>query len=324
MSRLRRNAALDKPRSTPSRNGDIDHVLDAAFLKGLCNGVGVAASAASSFKKSIRSHIQAYFELKNRKRPQAVDAELRTIGAVVEKALRLAYREAPRHRDFQLAIGDISARLRDVSNDAVDYLAGRGQKIIVAGRKAPSKPALSQDLIDPLCYRSSEQQVAALHSLSGSLFGPHARRRLQGRPPKQAERFLYEMLACAYVMATGKAANDKSPRFMVLCDALKVRCELVDFRPEALDFAQTSSSPAAYAPVPSWTETYPGEHLASDGRAGDARLRRQATRNPSHVSQPRRLRKSACRSSEDDARPVLRRRSSARGAEQYADDRRRH
>ena len=194
------------------------------------------ASKAGPFKKSICSHIQAYLELKKSKRAQAcpaVDRELRAIGTRVKKALRLASAKAPRHREFRLTVEDISACLRDLSHDARDYLAGRGQKVIVAPPDAPSDPALSPDLVDPHCYGAREQQLAALQSLGGSLFWPHARPRERGRPRKDHERFLHAMLAASFAKATEKSPNEKSRRFMEMCEALAKRCQLVDYRPES-------------------------------------------------------------------------------------------
>ena len=191
------------------------------------------ATRAGRFEKSIRSAIDAYIELKKRKRAQEIDAELRAIGARVAIALELGYRAAPRHRQFQLVVKDISARLRKLSHEAHDYLAGRGQQVLVGRRSAPPSRDSSRDLVDPLRYRAHGRQIAALLSLAGSLAGPHVRPRGQGRPHKNAERILHAMFAAAFIDATGKAANEKSQQFMTMCDALKERWQLAGYRPES-------------------------------------------------------------------------------------------
>ena len=53
---------------------------------------------------------------------------------------------------------------------------------------------------------------------------------------------------------------------------------------------------AADAPLPCRSEASFGRHLASDGRAGDARRGRHADRDPSHLPCPRRRRQGAGRS----------------------------
>ena len=76
--------------------------------------------------------------------------------------------------------------------------------------------------------------------------------------------------------------------------------------------ARPASPATADAPLPCRSEASLRRHLAGDGRAGDARVRRHAARDPPHLPCPRRWRQGAGRSAEDDARSVPWRRGAAR------------
>jgi hypothetical protein len=218
-------------RASPPSASEVERLLDDAFMDTLCVLAGVPKGRAKAFKSGVRSHVRIYLEMARTKTAYEIDDELTQLAKLAEKALSLAARNASK---LEVYLDDIGERLCRLSAAAVDYLRATGKRVIVHSDSAPPDPTMSFDLIDPRCYSEPIEQIAALQSLYGALAGPHAAKRRPGRPRKPAERYLYLMLAFSYEYAIGRAANDKSPRFMKTCDALRQQCRLSEFRPDSI------------------------------------------------------------------------------------------
>jgi hypothetical protein len=187
------------------------------------------------FVRAVEQCVATYRDLCQRKSAPAVGSELAQIEKCAWRALALMNRKAWRPGEFGGAIEEISARLRNLSPAAQEYLAFRNLQIrrdvVLARWPDSSDPSM---LIDPVCFVNRNDQVLALQDLLGAFAAPVARKQGRGQPHKNVERALYHFLAAAYCGATGRAPSDSSTKFMAVCSEIKRIYQLDEWNPESL------------------------------------------------------------------------------------------
>ena len=200
----------------------------------LCRLAGIPNGHCDKFVRAVEGCVAVYCRLRERKTASAVGAELAIIENRILRALGLSERKTWRPGEFHTIIGDISARLRNLSPDAREYLQLRNLTI---WHDLPSASADSIDhgvLIDPVCFRNRDDQVLALRDLFGAVAAPVAREKEHGRRRKDLERALYHFLAAAYSAYSGGTASDSSTKFMALCSEIKRIYQLDGWNPASL------------------------------------------------------------------------------------------
>jgi hypothetical protein len=186
------------------------------------------------FVQAVEGCVADYRHSRERKTALAVGEELAHIEKCVWCALGLLDRRTWRPGRFRITLEDISARLRNLSPAAREYLEFRNLKI---QHDLPTARQNSIDhgvLIDPTCFTNRDDQVLALRDLLGAFAAPVARKEGPGRRHKDLERALYHFLAAAYSRDTGRAASDSSTRFLAVCLEIKRIYQLDNWNPESL------------------------------------------------------------------------------------------
>jgi hypothetical protein len=201
----------------------------------LCRLGGVPNDGRDRFVHAIERCVMYYQQSRERKTAPAVGAELAQIEKCAWRALRLLDRRTPRPAEFRRVVEHISARLRNLSSSAQEYLEFRNLKIqrdvILAAWPDLSDPGV---LVDPICFTNQNDQVLALQDLLGAFAAPVAKKEGRGHPPKDLERALYHFLAAAYSRVTDRAASDSSAKFMAVCFEIKRIYQLNNWNPGSL------------------------------------------------------------------------------------------
>jgi hypothetical protein len=214
----------------------------------LCRIGAIPTDRCCWFVQAVEGCVAAYRRERARKSAAAVGAELGSIEKCVWRALGLIDRKTWRRGEFRKILEDISARLRNLSPAAKEYLELRNLRI----RRDVFLEALSDSsdldvLIDPVCFADRDHQVLALHDLLGALAAPVARKQERGHPRRDLERALYHFVAAAYSRATGRAASDSSTKFMAVCLEIKRIHQLDHWNPESL--ARSARPPKGAAEI---------------------------------------------------------------------------
>jgi hypothetical protein len=187
------------------------------------------------FVRAVERCVAVYRRLCDYKSAPAVGAELAHVEKCLWRALRLVDRKTWRRSEFHTVLYDISARLRNLSPAARDYLKFRNLTIRQDVVLSAWPNSIGTDvLIDPICFTNRDDQVLALRDLLGAFAGPVTRKNRPGRRYKDLERALYHFLAAAYSGATGRTASDTSTKFMIVCSEIKRIYQLDDWSPQSL------------------------------------------------------------------------------------------
>jgi hypothetical protein len=151
----------------------------------LCRLGGVPNDGRDRFVHAIERCVMYYQQSRERKTAPAVGAELAQIEKCAWRALRLLDRRTPRPAEFRRVVEHISARLRNLSSSAQEYLEFRNLKIqrdvILAAWPDLSDPGV---LVDPICFTNQNDQVLALQDLLGAFAAPVAKKEGLGIRPK--------------------------------------------------------------------------------------------------------------------------------------------
>jgi hypothetical protein len=211
----------------------------------LCRTGAIPNGRRDRFVQVVERCVSYYRHSHERKSALAVGEELGHIEKCIWRALGLLDRKTWRPGEFRTTLEDISARLRNLSPAAEEYLQFRNLKIrhdVILSAWTDSID--DGGLIDPICFTNRDDQVLALRDLLGAFDAPVARKKGPGRPlarkkgpgrpPKALERALYHFLAAAYSRDTGRAASDSSTRFVAVCSEIKRIYQLNDWNPESL------------------------------------------------------------------------------------------
>jgi hypothetical protein len=200
----------------------------------LCRIGAIQIGRRDRFVKAVKRCVAYYQYSCERKSDFAIGDELAHIEKRVWSALRLLDRRTWRPGRFRMTLDDISARLRNLSSAAREYLDFHHLKI------EHDLPSAWPDLIDhgvvvdPVCLTNRDDQVLALQDLLGALATPVGRKKGPGRPRNDLGRVLYHFLAAAFSRDTGRAASDSSTRFMAVCLEIRRIYQLADWNPESV------------------------------------------------------------------------------------------
>jgi hypothetical protein len=186
------------------------------------------------FIDAIEKCAAVYIRIKNQKSPLEVEKELQQIKVRVRRCLRLLDRKPWRPSVFGKDLRAISVALARLSPQAHEYLEFRNVRVVKAIPARWRAESSFDVVVDPICFQSEDEQFEALKLLLGALSGPVAMEKGRGRREVNAERTLYHSLAVAFTRDTGKAASDRSPKFMAVCEEIKLIYQLTDWRPGSL------------------------------------------------------------------------------------------
>jgi hypothetical protein len=201
----------------------------------LCRIGAIPNGHCDRFVQAVERCVADYRHSRERKSALEVGEELALIEKCVWRALGLLDRRTWRPGEFRTTLKDISARLRNLSPAAREYLRFRNIRIrhdVILSAWADSIDHSGP--VDPICFKNRDDQVLALRDLLGAFAVPVARKEGPGQPRKDLERALYHFLATAYSRDTGRAASDSSIRFMSVCLEIKGIYQLDDWNPESL------------------------------------------------------------------------------------------
>ena len=195
---------------------DVDKALGVDFVGELQVSMHLRKEDQRRLRARITAAVNGYIELKTEPSPARLSAELHRLRALADKALRLCERRTPRPGEYRNIIGQIST--------------------VLAGLSEPGRDMLVEPVDDPIKEVQPAKQRAALLALYGATAGRN-RPKQNGRPTYRAERYLYSMLAAAFIQATEKSANAQRSDFTDLCESVKERCKLKDFNWESMERA---------------------------------------------------------------------------------------
>jgi hypothetical protein len=201
----------------------------------LCRIAAIPNGRCDQFVQAVDRCVADYRRSGEHKSALEVREELALIEKCVWRALGILDRGICRPGKFRIALDDISARLRNLSHAAREYLLFRNLRIRHDVIKSAWPDSFDPGaLIDPISFTNRDDQVLALRDLLGAIAAPVARKKGSGRPSKDMERALYHFLAAAYSRDTGRAASDSSTKFMAVCLEIKRLYQLDGWNPESL------------------------------------------------------------------------------------------
>lgn len=199
----------------------------------LCQIADIPPDKHDRFVRGIEKCIASFLRLKGQKSGPEVEMELRQLERRVRGCLRLADHKKWRSGKFLQDLEAISGAMRRLSPRAHEYLEFRNVKLVHAIPEEWPPVAPSKEVVDPICFSASNEQLAALADLGGALAGPIARKRARGRPRTDLERALYHSLAVAFTRDTGLVVPNA--RFLAVCDVIRRIYRLKTWNPESLE-----------------------------------------------------------------------------------------